>query len=154
MTGEYILLRQPWQAIKNWSRDQALVARYLSSPFQLLANGINRDAIEFDWPTCLVVVVQHLVRCQSNYKVTDDLDEFEAKNPWYCRLIFIQVRSASMDGWVRLSLTWGIGRAYPGSVACDSPSLKTKCVKFDLKRRTKTKSQDSLCLVVTVWRSC
>ena len=68
--------------------DQAFSGQILSFTFPVIgAAGINRDDSESITPTCLAVVVQHLVEMPSNWRQQMTLDEFlkRKKNPWYCR---------------------------------------------------------------------
>ena len=57
--------------------DQAFSGQILSFTFPVIgATGINRDDSESITPTCLAVVVQHLVEMPSNWRQQMTLDEF------------------------------------------------------------------------------
>ena len=57
--------------------DQAFSGQILSFTFPVIgAAGINRDDSESITPTCLAVVVQHLVEMPSNWRQQMTLDEF------------------------------------------------------------------------------
>ena len=69
-------LRLPWQAIKN-DYGSGFSGQTLSFTFPVIgAIGINRDDSESITPTCLAVVVQHLVEMPSNWRQQMTLDEF------------------------------------------------------------------------------
>ena len=113
--------------------DQAFSGQILSFTFPVIgATGINRDDSESITPTCLAVVVQHLVEMPSNWRQQMTLDEF-LKRKKIPGIVGIDTRQVAkivrkygrMKG-IRSSISW---------ISCEQRSFpKTKCVKFLQKR--------------------
>lgn len=76
VTGE-LVFTTAMTGFQELITDQAFSGQILSFTFPVIgAAGINRDDSESITPTCLAVVVQHLVEMPSNWRQQMTLDEF------------------------------------------------------------------------------
>ena len=76
VTGELVFMTA-MTGYQELITDQAFSGQILSFTFPVIgATGINRDDSESITPTCLAVVVQHLVEMPSNWRQQMTLDEF------------------------------------------------------------------------------
>ena len=117
--------------------DQAFSGQILSFTFPVIgATGINRDDSESITPTCLAVVVQHLVEMPSNWRQQMTLDEF-LKRKKILGIVGIDTRQVAkiVRKYGRMKATvinkGGFDRAYLGSVASNGPSQRPSASSLD-----------------------